>query len=644
VLIALTFLAAVAVVTATMVRYARANAAKALVERGATISSIVSRAAARAADKHATRADVELALDRVIYDVRAEKGLEFAYIVDADQRAVAHSSSLRKNRQLPDGLPRGARRLAPRSWPEEGFSYVAYMTSAHDGSVPADTTVYEFARTVRLSEKAKRLYGGDLELHMGFSLPGLWPFALASLKRAAPGLAVAFLLLIAGNYLAGVVVRPLQTLRNETAEAAGAEEDWNLEMEGSGEIAEIATNWNRMVQNFRSSYQRVVEARRELEVRNRVMLYEKKRTEAIVDSLSDGVMVTDGYGKVSFVNREFENLFGLERDAVQGRSPEDFLEDDSVAEFVQTVLNAPGAGFSHGAARSKKNQKRAADVEVTRPNGTRHLRLTYVPVLEKGDKPGAAITTLRDITQAKLEETARKEFVSSVTHELRAPLTAIKSYVEMLIDDEAKDPELQREFFNTINEEADRLARLINDMLNMSKIEVGNLVLNKSLVRTRKLLQDAVNGVRSAAKSKSIQLGANIDEDLPDVEADKEMVRVVVTNLLGNGIKYTPMGGEVYLSAERQDDASASGPGHIAVTVTDNGPGIPEDEQAKIFQKFYRGRDTAKQKVVGNGLGLALAREIATLHGGDIKVESQVGEGSKFTFLLPAAETSRKVS
>jgi signal transduction histidine kinase len=154
-----------------------------------------------------------------------------------------------------------------------------------------------------------------------------------------------------------------------------------------------------------------------------------------------------------------------------------------------------------------------------------------------------------------------------------------------------------------------------------------------------------VNGLKSAAKNKSIELTVNIAPDLPDIEADKEMVRVVVTNLLGNGIKYTQEGGKVLVSAELLQTAQSSGQnGSIAITVADNGPGIAEDELDKVFEKFYRGRSAVAQKVMGNGLGLALAREIATLHGGDIKLQSTVGQGSKFTFLLPAAETSRKVS
>ena len=644
ILIALTFLIAVATVSLTMVRYARINAAKELVSRGATVSSIISRSAGRAL---ATPSEEEaaLALDRIIYDIRAEEGLEFAFVADGAGCIIAHSDSQQKGGEVPHASPLTTR----RTWVEDGLYYVTYPGGTPHLSVPSNATAYEFVKTISLSQDGQEKHGSGLELHLGFSLPGFWPFARSSMKRAMPGLAVAFLLLVIGNYLTGVFVRPLSTLKHETAQAAQAEDDWKLEVDASGEIAEIASNWNEMVKNFRSSYQRVVEARREMEVRNRVMLYEKKRTEAIVDSLSDGVMVTDAYGKVSFVNRECEALLALERDSTLGRTPQDVVEDEKVLEFLQVVLAPEGASGhglgTSGAAARKRNQKRVTDLEVERQNGTRHVRISYVPVVDGSGRPGGSIIAFRDVTQGKLEETARKDFLSSVTHELRAPLTAIKSYVEMLIDDEAKNPELQRDFFNTINEEADRLARLINDMLNMSKIEVGNLVLNKSLVRTRKLVDDAFNGLRSAAKNKSIQLSSDIAPDLPDVEADKEMVRVVVTNLLGNGIKYTQDGGEVYLSAElMKDPAAPADRGFIAVTVADNGPGIPEDEVDKIFEKFYRGRDTADQKVVGNGLGLALAREIATLHGGDIKVTSTLGEGSKFTFLLPAAETSRKVS
>ena len=646
VVIALVFLIGVAAMSASAVRSARSSAAKHLVARGGIVTSIVSRTAAQALDR-AGPDDANAALEKVIYDIRAEEGLEFAFIVGRGRRALAHSDTSLVGKVLDIGLEPAEEAEARQAWGDDGFYYTTRPADPSIDNVSSGGTIHEFVRPVRLSARTKEKYLGDLELHLGFALPGWGSFAGSSAKRIVPGLAVAFLLLIIGNYAAGVLIRPLGTLKRETATAAKATDDWRLDVDARGDIAEIAHNWNDMVGNFRSSYESMVEARRELEVRNRVMLYEKKRTESIVDSLSDGVMVTDSYGKISFINRECENMLGVNREETIGRCPADVMVDESIARFAADVLPPLNGGKPEqgAAAAPRKSHKRVEDVEVERKNGTCHIRITHVLVLDTNGAACGAITTFRNTTQHKLEEQARKDFISSVTHELRAPLTAIKSYVEMLIDNEAKNPELQRDFFNTINEEADRLARLIDDMLNMSKMEVGNLVLNKSLVRMRKMLDDAVNGVRSAAKNKAIDLTANIADDLPDVEADKEMVRVVVTNLLTNGIKYTQEGGRVFLTAELLGRGeSQAGERTIVVTVGDNGPGIPEDEQNKVFEKFYRARGAAEQKVVGNGLGLALAREIATLHGGDIKLDSKVGEGSKFSFLLPAAATSRKVS
>ncbi len=640
-LIAATVLIALSAVSVATVHYARSRAADELIERGATVSSLLARSAARALNGATTAEEAIVELERVIYDVRAEQDIEYVFVCDRDGRALVHSDSRKIGKLI--FAESGER---PATQPKTSLSDEGFRYSVASAQEDRNISVYGFVRDIRLSTQAAFRHGAGLELHIGFSLPGFWPFMASGLQSTLPGLALGFLLLVVGNYLAGVFIKPLDTLRAETGQAAQAQDDWQLQVDAGGEVAEIAENWNLMVQNFQASYENVVEARREMEVRNRVMLYEKKRTESIVDSLTDGVMVTDAYGKISFVNRELENMLGIEREQAVMHRPQDVLKDEELTAFMDSVILplSGGAGEASETTAAKRSQRKATEVEIQRASGARHIRAVHVPVLDKG-RPSGGITTFRDVTQQRLEEQARKEFVSSVTHELRAPLTAIKSYVEMLIDDEAKDPELQREFFNTINEEADRLARLINDMLNMSKIEVGNLVLNKSLVRTRKLVEDAVNGLRSSAAGKSIELTASISPKLPDIEADKEMVRVVITNLLGNGIKYTPEGGRVLLSVEhviRPDQPNA--PGVIALTVEDSGPGIPEDEIDKIFEKFYRGRATQGQKVVGNGLGLPLAREIATLHGGEIQVASTVGQGSKFTFLLPAVETSRKVS
>ncbi|MFH1730877.1 MAG: PAS domain-containing protein, partial [Planctomycetota bacterium] len=355
ILIALVFLVGVAAMSASAVRSARSSAANDLVTRGGIVTSIVSRAAARALD-HADPADANATLEKVIYDIRAEEGLEFAFIVDRGRRALAHSDTSLLGKVLDIALEPAEEAEARQAWADDGFYYVTRPADPSRDHAACGGMVHEFVRPVRLGARAKEKYLGDLELHLGFTLPGWGSFTQSSAKKIVPGLAVAFLLLIIGNYVAGVLIRPLSTLKRETATAAKATDDWQLEVDAKGDIADIARNWNDMVGNFRSSYESMVEARRELEVRNRVMLYEKKRTESVLDSLSDGVLVTDSYGKISFINRECENTLGLSREETIGRSPADVIGDESIAKFIAGALPpVNGAGRGHGAAAAPRS-------------------------------------------------------------------------------------------------------------------------------------------------------------------------------------------------------------------------------------------------------------------------------------------------
>jgi len=452
--------------------------------------------------------------------------------------------------------------------------------------------------------------------------PRLMPFIASGMRRAGMGLFGVALLLMLGNYFLHACIGPLGRLKRQVLAAQDKEwEKLELDLPSSGEAGEIAAGIDKIISNLGTRYRTLADCNRELQVSNRVILFEKRRTESIIDGLSDGVLVTDAYGRISLVNREAETLLQIDRKDVLGGVPGEVLP--ARREIVQFI------GADAQAAR-----RRTAEFDFSNGEGKKVVRAVWAPfaataaVAAQGDKPAGGMVLLRDVTQQKMEEQTRRDFISNVVHELRAPLSSIKSYVEMLIDNEADTPELRTEFFNTINEEADRLARLIDNMLNISKIEIGGLVLSKSSVKTRKLLEDAISSVAGTAKGKNIKLTANLPDDLPEAELDKEMVRVVLMNLLGNAIKYTEPGGSVILAGEV--DAS-----EVKVHVIDTGWGIPPDEQEKVFQKFYRGKQTAKQKVTGNGLGLALAKEIACLHGGDLRLQSEEGKGSKFTLSLP---------
>ena len=230
----------------------------------------------------------------------------------------------------------------------------------------------------------------------------------------------------------------------------------------------------------------------------------------------------------------------------------------------------------------------------------------------------------RDVSELKRVEQAQEDFVNSVAHELRTPLTSIKAFVEMLIDGEASDGETQREFYNTIYEETDRLNRLINNLLNISKMEAGGLVIHRTPTRLKKLIEDSLGVVESQITKKRIKLNADIADRLPAVEVDKDMINVVLVNILGNAVKYTPEEGSITVS-------SSSTPDEVLVHVSDTGIGIGEEDLLRIFDKFYRCSGKSSNGATGSGLGLCIARQIMRLHGGDVRVSSRLGEGSQFS-------------
>jgi len=545
------------------------------------------------------RDGVEDSMHGLMLHLATDDQLAFARVFDREGNTVL-------SRGLPDTVDSILASEMVDSWERPDSACEVYRSS-EDGR-----QYYVFRKAV--ADRDSLL--GRVEI--GYAVPPLVLFAGQGLRRGAPALAVLGVLLLVGSYLMNRLVGPLSALKQTVALANG--DDFSSlasTLPQKGEAGEIGRSINTMLADLNSKYHTLLSSNRDLQVSNRVMLFEKRRTESIIDGLSDGVIVIDAYDRVSLMNREAEALLQIERGDAHGKLPAEVIRQKELAELLS---NGEDIG----------RRRKTVEMEFSNGNGNsnRIIRISITALRGQADKQVGRMVVLRDVTQSKMEETARRDFISNVAHELRSPLTSIKSYVEMLIDNEVDKPELRAEFFNTINEEADRLARLIDNMLNISKIEIGGLVLNKSDVKTRKLVEDAAASIAGSAKSKNIKLTLNLPDDLPDAVIDKEMVRTSLMNLLGNAIKYTEAGGSVTVYAEVDAE-------QFHVSVIDTGWGIPADEQSKIFEKFYRGRQTAKVKVTGNGLGLALAREIALLHGGDLTLQSEEGKGSTFSLHLP---------
>jgi signal transduction histidine kinase len=238
-----------------------------------------------------------------------------------------------------------------------------------------------------------------------------------------------------------------------------------------------------------------------------------------------------------------------------------------------------------------------------------------------------AIGTIRLFEQTQKLDRLKSEFVSKVSHELRTPLTSIKGFTEILLTYEDIDLKTQKEFLGIINEESERLTRLINDVLDLSKIESGRTQWQIQPVAVPEIIRAAVKLLQSMILEKNLELELRIPEDLPIVRGDRDPLLQVLDNLLGNAVKFTPSG-KITVAADREGE-------FVRVSVSDTGPGIPRQDQTKIFEKFFQRGDASTAKARGTGLGLAICKEIIAHLGGRIWSESEPGRGSTFHFTLP---------
>lgn len=553
-----------------------------IVQRG----GVLSRLLAETALPKLLEAD-SARLQELLLSVEGERHLVEATLTDRSGQPVA---SLRRV-QLPEALPSTA--LAATG----GF----FFTKGPEGN----NELVVFLHPIDSSARTE----GHLRLVMAG--PGWMPFSLSDRRSAAIGISIIGTLLFFGTYAAGRTLRPVYRLAEVIGGSRCSEGFREMPVEHVGEFSDVARGWNQMVGQFERVRQEMQETNRRLQLRSGLVQYEKKQIETLLDELPDGIVVIDADGKVSRFTQGAARLLGVNAERALGQNAAEALP--MLAEIVRNAAQ-PTSGH------------RVEEVVLQHGETPVALQVMVRP-LNQSNGRDELLVAIREVTQAKAEEQARNDFVATVTHELRTPLTNIRSYLELITEDGNDSVELRKEFFNVVNAETDRLQSLISNLLNISKIEMGGYVAQRSPIKTQKLIEQIVSSVEPQATSKSIRLEVRLPEKLPDLEADKEMIQVVLMNLLSNGLKYTDSGGTVVLSVEEQNN-------ELLIHITDTGCGIPEEDLPKLFQKFYRGRNAAS-KAAGSGLGLALSRQIARLHGGDLRVHSRVGEGTRVTLVLP---------
>ncbi len=362
--------------------------------------------------------------------------------------------------------------------------------------------------------------------------------------------------------------------------------------------------------------------RRELEIQMRVSDAARQHTEAILHSISDAVLVTDAFNELAIANEAAAGV--LRFDLAESRhAPVDrLITDNTLVKLIKDTRES-GNTANH----------RHVEHEIGRNGRKQVYDITLSCVTNPQQEVTGVVTILHDITKEKEISEMKSDFVSSVSHELRTPLSSIKAYVEMLVDGEATDEQTRAEFYNIIQSETNRLSRLIDNILNISRIESGVVKVQRETISLPSVIKEVMGVMLPQARAKQITLTEKASPLYYQILADKDMIYQAVLNLVGNAIKYTPAGGAVNIETEVDDHARL-----VSVNITDTGVGIPADAMGHLFEKFFRVADH-KKIAKGTGLGLNLVKHIVeTVHGGKVGVRSQVGKGSTFSMSLPMAE------
>lgn len=349
----------------------------------------------------------------------------------------------------------------------------------------------------------------------------------------------------------------------------------------------------------------------ELERKIEEIFREKSRTEAVFTSIVDGLIVTDNEKKITMVNPAARKILGLNK-GVLGRDIIEVIRHHKVDQLLETSLE------------KKKILKEELNFQTP---GSKIIRLNFAPIENKEGQVAGGLIVLTDVTELRRLEQLRKEFVANVSHELKTPLTSIIGYIDTIIDNDIKDDTTIKRFLSIIKDEADRLYLLIKDLLDLSKLEAkrGEVILQPGDLN--KIVKKIYLMLQEQAESKDIDLKLDIKEKLPFVYLIPEQIEQVLINLVDNGIKYTEPGGRVILRAYEENN-------RVVVEVEDNGIGIPEEDQGRIFERFYRVDKARSRSMGGTGIGLSIVKHIIKNHDSEIKVESEPGKGSLFRFYL----------
>jgi len=400
--------------------------------------------------------------------------------------------------------------------------------------------------------------------------------------------------LLLGTFAAQTITRPLQEITSKAARLAAGHFDMEVKVKSGDEIGKLAEVFNYLTAELRKTM---------AELRN-----DKTKLEAILTQMTNGVIALDTHGHIIHAN-------------IRARDMLNITEEMSSAHILELLNLGDLARLLTGSG------PKVAETELKSPY-TIAIRAYGAPFHSAEGEVSGGIIVLQDITEEARLEQMRREFVANVSHELKTPLTTIKSYAETLLAGALDTKDVAASFLSTMSEEADRMDRLIKDLLTLSSLDFQHVRMPMRPTLLDELILDVADKLAFSAQRRNLKFRTNFPEDTPVVLANADKVEQVLVNIMANAIKYTHEGSDITVSLSTVGDM-------VRVGIRDRGPGIPLEDQPRIFERFYRVDKARARELGGTGLGLAIAKQIVEAHGGRIGLESEANEGTEIYFFLP---------
>ena len=536
-------------------------------------------------------------LVRTLVNVQADTDLAYGVVVNVAGEKLVETTS-------------AGSITPPATMPTEPFAWFGehQLTSPGDGRPIREF----FAPVMKDGQLAGFVRAGYYDRPAGMLLGQISSFGLMALPI--------FLLTALSYFMIRREIKPLGRLSEKMEQASRS---YGVQLSSpteSRDMGDFIQRFDQFISLVQSRVRQMDSQSDSAQAATHLLSYKQGKAESALNSIPDAVLVIDDACIPTFANPKIEPILGVSRDRIIGHAPQEWCTNKDVLAFLLRFKSSPAA-------------MRQASIEyMPEGNPDRRVSVSAFPLFSPRDQNilFGMLIVFRDISQEHLAKQAGAEFVAHVAHELKTPLNTLAAYSELLQDYATLADKDRVDAVNVISGEVERMAGLINNLLNISKMDTGTLPVVRTRVKLQGFLQDAFDSMTHNAMGKGVELELQISPEIGSVRLDKDLFRIAIDNLLSNAIKYSNRGGHVTVTAQNQDDDL------IKISVRDRGIGISTEDCDKIFLKYYRASNSETASRSGHGLGLYLAKQIIEMHHGAISVQSEPGKGTEFIITFKA--------